>query len=401
MPIDEWMIRLRMGTVEVGALGVACALLCGAVTLLARHLGAHPMVQAVIVAAVTLGPATGVVWLVHVDTLSRRVRAQRTQELCHLLDVATSESEVRSLLMTHTQRLAPEAGVVILTCGESDKRLEPAFGSQISGTPLRGLLVGHPPLQACLAVRLDRPHVRGSLDDGLTECELCGRLAGESICEPLRAGGRTLGALLVATVDPIPNAVAQDLHESVTRAAPMLALARTVATGERHAAQDPLTGLPNRRAAQEALARFSAQAGRTVTPLGAVLVDLDHFAAVNDRFGHEHGDDVLTTIGGTLARGVRASDFIARYGGQAFIVLTPDTDRRGATELAEKLRRDVEELPVPGVGRITASFGVASLPEDAAAGDDLVRRAERALAIAKALGRNRVAAADPSAAPEL
>jgi diguanylate cyclase (GGDEF)-like protein len=288
----------------------------------------------------------------------------------------------------------------MLTCVDSEKRLEPAFGSQVSGTPLRGLLVGHPPPQACLAVRLDRPHARGSLDDGITECELCGRLAGESRCEPLRAGGRSLGALLVATVDPIPHGLAEDLHDAVTRTAPMLALARTVAVGERHAAQDPLTGLPNRRAAQDALARFSAQAGRTVTPLGAVLVDLDHFANVNDRFGHEQGDEVLTTIGETLAAGVRASDFLARYGGQAFIVLTPDTDRRGATELAEKLRRDVEELPLPGVGRITASFGVASLPEDAAAGDGLVRRAERALAIAKALGRNRVAGAEPSAAPE-
>jgi diguanylate cyclase (GGDEF)-like protein len=395
------MIRLRMGTVEVGALGVAIALLCGAVALLARHLGADPMTQALIVAAVTLGPAAGVVWLVRVDTLSRRARAQRTQELCDLLDVATSETEVRSMLMTHAQHLASEAGVVMLTCVESERRLEPAFGSQVSGTPLRGLLVGRPPPQACLAVRLGRPHVRGSLDDGLTECELCGRLAGESICEPLRAGGRTLGALLVAAVDPIPNGVAHDLHDAVTRAAPMLALARTVSAGERQAARDPLTGLPNRRAAQDALARLSAQAGRTVTPLGAVLVDLDHFATVNDRFGHEHGDDVLTTIGGTLARGVRASDFIARYGGQAFIVLTPDTDRRGAAELAEKLRRDVEELSVPGVGRITASFGVASLPEDAAAGEGLVHRAERALATAKVLGRNRVAGAEPSAAPEL
>jgi diguanylate cyclase (GGDEF)-like protein len=394
------MIRLRVATVVVGALGVAVALLCGAATLLARRLGADPVAQAAIVAAVTLGPAAGVVWFVRVDALSRRARAQRTQELCDLLDVATSETEVRSMLLTHIQRLAPEAGVVMLTCVDSEKRLEPAFGSQVSGTPLRGLLVGHPPPQACLAVRLDRPHARGSLDDGITECELCGRLAGESRCEPLRAGGRSLGALLVATVDPIPHGLAEDLHDAVTRTAPMLALARTVAVGERHAAQDPLTGLPNRRAAQDALARFSAQAGRTVTPLGAVLVDLDHFANVNDRFGHEQGDEVLTTIGETLAAGVRASDFLARYGGQAFIVLTPDTDRRGATELAEKLRRDVEELPLPGVGRITASFGVASLPEDAAAGDGLVRRAERALAIAKALGRNRVAGAEPSAAPE-
>ena len=389
------MIRVRVATVVTVAFGVATALLGGAATLIARRLGADPAAQAAIVAAVTLVVAGGAVWVVHFDAADRRARAQRTEELCDLLDVAGSETEVRSTLLTHAQRLAPEAGVVMLTCVESEQRLEPAFGSQVAGTPLRGLLVGHPPPQACLAVRLHRPHARRALDESLTECQLCGRLPGESNCEPLRAGGRTLGALLVATVDPIPNDVVADLHEAAARTAPVLALARTVAVSERQAAQDPLTGLPNRRAAQDALARFSAQAGRTVTPLAAVLVDLDHFATVNDRFGHAHGDDVLTTISETLAGGVRASDFLARYGGQAFIVLTPDTDRRGAAELAEKLRREVEGLSVPGVGRITASFGVASLPEDAAAGDGLVRRAERALATAKVLGRNRVAGAEP------
>jgi diguanylate cyclase (GGDEF)-like protein len=393
------MIHFRPAAAIVGALGVATALLCGVATLLTRHLGADPMSQAAIVAAVTVGPAAGVVWLVRSDARSRRARARRAQGLCDLLNVASSETEVRSMLLKHTQRLAPEVGLVMLTCVESEKRLEPTFGSRVSGTPLRGLLVGHPPPQACVAVRLGRPHARNAFDDGLTVCELCGRLAGESVCEPLRAGGRTLGALLVAAVDPIPQGVADELHEAVTRTAPILALVRAVAAGERHTAQDPLTGLPNRRAAQDALARFCAQAGRTVTPLAAVLVDLDHFATVNDRLGHEHGDDVLTAIGATLAGGVRASDFIARYGGQAFIVLTPDTDRRGAVELAEKLRRDVEELSLPRVGRITASFGVASLPEDAAAGDGLVRHAERALGIAKALGRNQVAGAEPSATP--
>jgi diguanylate cyclase (GGDEF)-like protein len=399
MPIARGMNRSR--TPAVAALAAGGALLCAVATLIARRAGADPWFQAAIVAAVGFCSAAGAVWVVWVQELDQRARTHRAQELSDHLDVAGSEAQARALLLRHVARLLPEAGAAVLTCVESEARLEPAYGERVADTPLRGLLIGRPTPQTCLAVRLGRPHRRGLPNDALTGCELCGRLAGESVCEPLRIGGRTLGALLVATVDPIPGDAAEELHEAVRRTAPMLALARTVAVAELHAAQDRLTGLPNRRAAHDALSRLSAQAGRTVTPLAAVLVDLDRFAEVNDRFGHDRGDRVLNAISQALLEGVRASDLLSRYGGQTFLVLAPDTDRRGALELAEKLRRDTERLSPAGVGRITASFGVASLPEDAAAADGLMRRAERALGIAKALGRNRVAGPEPSAASDV
>ncbi len=317
-----------------------------------------------------------------------------------MLDASDEEAETRALLLGHAGRVAPSAGAVLLSCRESEQRLEPAFGERISDTPLRGLLVGHPRPEACLAVRLGRTHARGPLDDALTTCTLCGRLAGDSVCEPLRIGGRTLGAVLLASVDPIGAPVREELRDACERVAPVLALQRTLEVATRHAARDPLTGLANRRAAQDALARLCAQAGRSVTPLAAALVDLDHLGSVNDRFGHEQGDGALAAVASTLAAGIRASDFVARYGGQAFLVLAPDTSQTGGAELAEKLRREVEELAVPGVGRLTVSIGVAAIPEDAATGEDLLRRAERALGIAKALGRNRVAGPTPSPAPE-
>ena len=139
-----------------------------------------------------------------------------------------------------------------------------------------------------------------------------------------------------------------------------------------------------------------AHAGRTITPLSAVLLDLDHFKQVNDIHGHDRGDTALAAIGQVLAAGVRASDFASRYGGEEFLLLLPDTDRRGAVEVAEKLRRAIERTELRDVGSITASFGIATLPDDAAEPDQLIRKADRALYAAKARGRNRVEVAAPS-----
>jgi diguanylate cyclase (GGDEF)-like protein len=145
---------------------------------------------------------------------------------------------------------------------------------------------------------------------------------------------------------------------------------------------------------------MAAQAGRTITPLSVILFDLDHFKAINETFGHERGDDALAAVGELLQTDVRASDYAGRYGGEEFLVLLPDTGREGALVLAEKLRRAVENIMLPGMeGKISASFGVASLPTDVGDGDALVRLADRALLAAKTAGRNRVEAAGLSVAP--
>jgi diguanylate cyclase len=133
-----------------------------------------------------------------------------------------------------------------------------------------------------------------------------------------------------------------------------------------------------------------AHAGRTVTSIAAVLMDLDHFKQVNDLHGHDRGDQALAMIGEILSASLRASDFAARYGGEEFLLLLPDTDRSGAVEVAEKLRRTIAQTEVREVGVMTASFGIAVLPDDAAESEQLIRKADRALYAAKARGRNRV-----------
>jgi diguanylate cyclase (GGDEF)-like protein len=151
-----------------------------------------------------------------------------------------------------------------------------------------------------------------------------------------------------------------------------------------------------------------AQAGRGTAPLSVIALDLDHFKALNDRHGHQAGDEALAAVGAALRAGVRASDFAGRWGGEEFVVLLPDTDLAGAAEVAGKLRELIAGITVPAApSGVTASLGVASLPEHAGSGDELFRAADRALYGAKAAGRDRVhlagadapATADPDSGP--
>jgi diguanylate cyclase (GGDEF)-like protein len=213
-----------------------------------------------------------------------------------------------------------------------------------------------------------------------------GRLA------PGRApGGEGIGAVLVQGDRPLEATEKDRVVGSVSRSAPVLVNLRTLALAEARAATDALTGLPNARSCQDTLRRMIAHAGRTVSPLSAILLDLDHFKQINDRFGHGAGDDVLAAVSAVIASTIRASDFAGRAGGEEFLLLLPDTDQEGAMEMAEKVRAAVAEVEVPRVEReITASLGVATYPRDAREGDTLLRQADRALYAAKAAGRNRV-----------
>jgi len=154
----------------------------------------------------------------------------------------------------------------------------------------------------------------------------------------------------------------------------------------------------------DTIKRMTAQASRSLTPLSAIAVDLDHFKQINDTFGHARGDDVLAAVGAALSAAVRNSDFVGRNGGEEFIVLLPDTDADNAAIVAEKLRTAIAAITVPGVERpLSASLGIASIPQHAGDGDQLTRSADRALYLAKTYGRNRieVAVAKPSQEPAI
>jgi diguanylate cyclase (GGDEF)-like protein len=181
------------------------------------------------------------------------------------------------------------------------------------------------------------------------------------------------------------------LGRAVAHAGPVLANLRNLALAELRAATDALTGLPNSREVHDTLKRMSAYASRTLSPLAALLLDLDHFKEINDSYGHANGDDVLAAVSATLQTTLRASDFAGRYGGEEFVMLLPGTGRQQALDVAEKIRAAVATIEVAGIDRpITASIGIAVLPDDAGDSVGLLREADRALYQAKANGRNRV-----------
>jgi diguanylate cyclase (GGDEF)-like protein len=161
----------------------------------------------------------------------------------------------------------------------------------------------------------------------------------------------------------------------------------------RLAETDALTGLTNRRHFLELAARELARSRRYGSPMALVLVDLDHFKRVNDRYGHLAGDQVLTAAARALASGLREIDVIARHGGEEFAILLPETDLTGAREVAERSCRRLAETVTTVEGdevRITASMGVASVTGGAATLDELLGRADRAMYGAKRAGRDRV-----------
>jgi len=329
------------------------------------------------------------------QTRRDRTRAKQRREYAEALQGADDELEAKQLLRRRAERLTPGSQAVVLTRNASGNSLAASTDpSAIAG--LAEALIDASP-RSCLAIRRAGIHERKLAATPLQTCELCHRVEGGSVCVPSVVGGEVIGSLLVLADRTIKPVERERVVVAVSQAAPILANLRTLAIAEHRAATDPLTRLPNSRSVQEVLIRMVAQSSRTGDPLSAIVLDLDHFKALNDRHGHQAGDEVLECVGAALRHGVRASDFAGRWGGEEFVVLLPATDHEGALHLAESLRADLERLKVPGVtASVTASLGVATLPEHAADGSSLIRAADRALYVAKAEGRNRVAAAVPA-----
>jgi diguanylate cyclase (GGDEF)-like protein len=342
-----------------------------------------------------------------VEREARRVRNRRQRErdyrrtqseFAETMQIMRSEGEAHELVKSHLERVIEGGEVAVLNRNNSDNRLHAAT-SVADCPPLAEKLVDAEP-ESCLAVRLGRPYECGPDVDPLLHCELCGKSAPEVVCTPSLVGGEVIGSVLVRNGRSLTAEDHERIADSVSQASPVLANLRNLAIAENRAATDALTGLPNSRSCRDNLKRMVAHAGRTVSPMSAVMFDLDRFKQINDRFGHGAGDDVLAAVGESLRATLRGSDFGGRYGGEEFLMLLPGTDHSGAMQVSEKLRAVIEalEFQQPEL-RVTASFGIATYPLDALDADGLVRMADRALYAAKAKGRNRIELID-SRAPE-
>ena len=160
---------------------------------------------------------------------------------------------------------------------------------------------------------------------------------------------------------------------------------------ERQAVTDQLTGLANRRGAEQQLKREVARARRYNTSMALVMLDLDHFKRVNDVFGHQVGDDTLRQMASILQARLRECDLAARWGGEEFLLVLPETDIEGGRACAERIRAAVGAMTLPVSGQLPVSAGVAELEQsDESDHYQAIARADAKLYEAKAAGRNAV-----------
>jgi two-component system cell cycle response regulator len=162
---------------------------------------------------------------------------------------------------------------------------------------------------------------------------------------------------------------------------------------ERQAAEDPLTGLANQRAFHRDCAEEFGRGRRADSEVSIVMLDLDHFKAINDAHGHPYGDQVLLGVADALRAAARGHDTVARLGGEEFAILLPETGPGPAYDIAERARRAIADVPVAG-STLSCSAGVATAwpsSGDASPGH-LLAHADRALYEAKRLGRDRTVA---------
>ncbi len=173
---------------------------------------------------------------------------------------------------------------------------------------------------------------------------------------------------------------------------------------------DAMTGLSNFRYFKECLKSEHARSVRYKTPYSLIFCDLDHFKNYNDKHGHPAGDDLLREVAEILKKNIRDTDSVFRYGGEEFVILCPQSDVRGATIAAERIRKAVESAKLlhaekQPLGCISFSLGVASFPEHGIEPDKVVEAADAEVYKAKNLGRNRVSSAesrfpDPKSKPK-
>ncbi len=208
-------------------------------------------------------------------------------------------------------------------------------------------------------------------------------------------------AVLVAGPSPLPSAAVGQVAFNLVALALITYIAAVIGREQRRARDealrlsrfDHLTGLYSRAYLAGALEQEIRRAARSGRPFGLLMIDLDGLKAANDRFGHDSGDRLLRAVGDIMRGDVRATDVPARYAGDEFVLILPETEINGAALVAEKIRVDIARLALShdrALIRTTASIGLVTYPEDGRTAAELVRRADLAMYEAKRRGRDQI-----------
>ncbi|WP_197063487.1 sensor domain-containing diguanylate cyclase [Novosphingobium malaysiense] len=313
-----------------------------------------------------------------------------------MLQAAEDHDDAGAVLMATSDRLLPEFGGALYVFNNSRDRLDLAKAWNITEgfEPSPTLLPGN-----CWALKRGKPHINDASSNTLCCMHHLGSAATVEV--PMMARGQVFGLLMLAYDGPSAfthlkgiRRIARALADSMSLALSNIALREKLRT---QSLRDPLTGLYNRRYMEDALERYLSLAERTGAATSVVMIDLDNFKRLNDDYGHAKGDAVLRDVAGQFVGALRPSDVVARYGGEELMVILPNCGVEDAVSKAEMLRLRIESLSeVHGVP-ISASFGVATVPETASNAADVIPMADAALYAAKEAGKNRVVAAEKRA----
>jgi diguanylate cyclase (GGDEF)-like protein len=249
---------------------------------------------------------------------------------------------------------------------------------------------------SCWGLRRGRPHMSGVHDTDVPYQHLEGADV-SALCVPLTAQGEMIGLLyLEKSEEGLADVMSSPLYLELIAENVGLAIANLQLREKltEFAIRDPLTGLFNRRHLEETLQTHLTDHPKE--PIACLMIDIDHFKRFNDQFGHDAGDMVMRYVGQTLRDTVGQAGSAFRFGGEEFTILLPNYDEEGGTEFAEAIRRKVNSTTLSHagqmIGTVSVSVGLATSPEGGS-GETLVTRADAALLVAKADGRNRVVVA--------
>ena len=326
------------------------------------------------------------------ESLLRNKQMEVSAAMLHALGAVQTLPETSTIIAKFCAKLFPDLAGILYLYRNSRDLLEPhsTWGTaEMVPEPFEP--------NECWALK------RGSIHHSATALDLnCAHYAqklrddAEHLCLPLVSQGEVIGLLHVTGPSYIhPTFPHRNLLD---RTAEQIALAvSNVALRETLKLQsivDPLTGMFNRRYMDETLKRELMRAERKKSPLALIVLDLDHFKNINDTYGHDAGDYVLTSVARQMIENIRDSDLACRFGGEEIILIMPECDQATAIQRAEKIRASIMSLDLRyagnAVGLITASFGVAQFPEHGRDASSLIHAADQAMYRAKKAGRNRV-----------
>jgi diguanylate cyclase (GGDEF)-like protein len=333
-----------------------------------------------------------------VEPVSPKAHQRSQRKLVEALHVARTESEANELLRRHLERTIPGSSVVVLHRSDDGTRLQPVTRVP-RGTVLVDKLSDAEP-EACVAVRVGRTYERSpGASPELLSCELCDVTGVRSTCRPMKVAGDLIGSVLVLHGRELEPQEHDHIDFSIAQAGATLGKLGALRAARSQASSDEVTGLASELAVRTAIERMVAEAGRRMSSLAFILAEIDQAAQIKELHGPRKHDQTLAAAADVLRRELRASDLAGRQADNRFVALLPDTGQDGAMILAEKLRKALTGLRIPGVDRqLTASLGVAVFPNDGGDAGGVRAAAERALATASSGGRNRVwlASAKPS-----